>query len=167
MFYCYFYCWFWKCFFLNWLVFCISFHVVNVLIVSKSHVNVIIFVAFILCIFFVSCFFLIYVISFIFLFNLRFKNVCSTFISIIFDIIVDKLYVIFIYMFAFYMRSLSLSIFFNLSIVLFYFFNIKIMSICLFFAKKMLSRRIIFSIKVHYLLNIIIKILNAFFFFNL
>ncbi len=80
------------------------------LTISKSRVNAIIFVAFILYIFFVSFFFLIYVINFIFLINCCFKNVYSTFILIVVCATNNKLYVIFVYVLAFYIFFL---IFFN------------------------------------------------------
>jgi len=42
------------------------------------------------------------------------------------------------------------------------------MLICLFFAKNLLDLRVNFSIKMHYLINVVIEIiLNAFFFLNL
>ncbi len=53
-------------------------------------------------------------------------------------------------------------------IVLFSFFNIEIKSIRLFFARISLRRRVNFSIKKHYFVNVIIEIiLNAFFFLDL
>jgi len=131
----------------------------------KSHVNAIIFVAFILCIFFVSFFFLIYVINFIFLVNYRFKSVCSIFILIVVYATNDEFYIMFAYVFTSCMSFLTFFIFSSRFIVFFNFFNTKIMLIRLFFAKSSLNLRVSFLTKMHYLINVVIEIiLNAFFF---
>ncbi len=79
----------------------------------KSHVNAIIFVALILCILFVTFFSLIYVINFISLINRRFKNVCLTFILIVVCATNNELYIMFVYVFAFYVSFSTLFTFFS------------------------------------------------------
>ncbi len=132
---------------------------------SKLRVNAIIFIAFILCILFVFFSFLIYVINFIFLNNRCFKSVCSTFILIFVCATNNKLCIMLTYVFALCVSFLTLFTFSNWFVVFFNLFNTKIMSICLFFAKSSLNLRVSFLTKMHYLINVIIKIiLNAFFF---
>ena len=71
-------------------------------------------------------------------------------------------------MFANCMFFLISSTLFIRLIVFFNFFNIEIKLIRSFFARISLKRRVNFSIKKHYFVNVIIKIiLNAFFFLDL
>ncbi len=67
---------------------------------SKSHVNAIIFITFILCIFFVFFSFLIYVINFIFLIDCYFKDTCLTFVLIVIYAINNELYTMLVYVFV-------------------------------------------------------------------
>jgi hypothetical protein len=132
--------------------------------ISKLHISAIIPIAFILYTLFIFCFSLTYIISFISLFDVRFKNTCLTFIFIVVYIVDNELRFIYIYIFAFYIYSLILFVFSSLSIVFFNLFNIIIILICLFFVENALSRHIIFSIKAHYQFNTIIEIPNVSFF---
>ncbi len=118
--------------------------------ISKLHISAIIPIAFILYTLFIFCFSLIYIISFISLFDVRFKNTCLTSIFIVVYIVDNELRFIYIYIFAFYIYSLILFVFSSLSIVFFNLFHIIIILICLFFVENALSRHIIFSIKAHY-----------------
>ncbi len=68
---------------------------------SKSRVNAITFIAFILCILFVSFSLLIYIINFISLINCRFKNAYLTFILIVVYTTNNELCIMLVYMFAF------------------------------------------------------------------
>ncbi len=99
--------------FLKRLISYIFFRAFIVLIISKLHINAIIFVAFILCIFFVSLSFFIYVINFIFLINCRFKSVYLTFILIVVYATNNELYIMFAYVFASCVSFLTLFIFFS------------------------------------------------------
>jgi len=151
--------------FLKRLIFYIFFCVLSILIISKLRVNAIIFVAFILYILFVSFFFLIYVINFIFLINCCFESVCLTFVLIVVYATNNKLYTMLAYVLASCISFSTFFTFFCRFIVFFNLFNTKIMSIRLFFAKNSLNLRVSFSTKIHYLINVVIKIiLNAFFF---
>ncbi len=134
------------------------------LTIFKLRINAIIFVALILCTFFVFVFLLIYVINFISLINCCFENTCLTFILIIVCAINNKLCTMFVYVLAFCVSFLTLFTFFNRFVVYFNLFNIKIMSICLFFAKSSLNLRVNFLIKMHYLINVVIKIILSMFF---
>jgi len=110
-------------------------------------------------------FFLIYAINFIFLIDCRFKNTYLTFILIFVCATNNELYIMLVYMFASCVSFLIFSTFFSRFIVFFNFFNTKIMSIRLFFAKSSLNLRVSFLTKMHYLINVVIKIiLNALFF---
>jgi len=140
------------------LISCISFGAFNVLTMSKLRINANIFITFILYIFFVSFFFLIYVINFIFLINCRFKNAYLTFILIVVYAINIKTYIMLAYVFASCVFFLIFFNFFNRFVVFFNFFNTKIISICLFFAKSLLNLRVNFLTKMHYLINVVIKI---------
>jgi len=150
--------------FLKHFILCISFCTFNVLIMFKSHVNAIIFIALILYTFFVSFFFLIYVINFISLINRCFENVCLTFILIVVCATNNKLYIMLVYVLISCVFFLILFTFFNRSIVFFNFFSTKIISIRLFFAKNSLNLCVNFLTKMYYLINVVIKIiLNTFF----
>ncbi len=89
--------------------------------------------------FFIFYLSLIYATSFIILLNLRFKDICSTFILIVAYIIDNKLCAILVHIFALYIYFLFLSIFFSLLIIFFNLFNTIIILICLFFKRDMLS----------------------------
>ncbi len=95
------------------------------LTISKSHVNVIIFVALILCTFFVSLFFLIYVINFISLIDRRFKNIYLTFILIVVYATNNELCIMLAYMFASCM-----------SFLIFFFFLVDLSFSLLFLIRK-------------------------------
>ena len=131
------------------------------------HTSIIIFVIFILYALFIFCFSLIYTISFISLLNLRFEDTYSTFILIVARAINNKLRVIFVYIFVLCVRFLSLFVFYNLLIVFFNLFNTTIILIYLFSIRNALSRHVIFSIRVYYLLKVAIEISNISFFFDL
>jgi len=135
---------------------------------SKSRVNVIIFVTFILWTFFIFCIFLIYVINFIFLINCRIKSIYLTFFRLFICFVNNKFFVIVVYIFVNCMSFFISSTFFIRLIVFFSFFNIEIKLIRSFFARVLLRRRVNFLIKRYYFVNVVIKIIsNAFLFLNL
>lgn len=97
---------------LKHLILCMFFRAFSVLTMFESRVNVITFVALILCTLFVSCFPLIHIINFISLVNRRFGGACLTFILIVACAIDDKSCAMFAHVFALCVRF---SILFTLS----------------------------------------------------
>ncbi len=95
------------------LISCMSFCALNILTMSKLHINAIIFIALILCTLFVFFFLLVYAINFIFLVDCRFKSACLMFILIVIFAINNKLYIILVYVFASCVSFLILFTFFS------------------------------------------------------
>jgi len=94
------------------LISCMSFCALNILMMSKLHINAI-FIALILCTLFVFFFLLVYAINFIFLVDCRFKSACLMFILIVIFAINNELYIILVYVFASCVSFLILFTFFS------------------------------------------------------